>query len=59
MKFKKFSKDELMLKLADKGWRGKSFSFNNKVTYISYDNKTIAEVTYDESKQLVLSVRFN
>ena len=55
---KEFSEFELNDKLHAHGWRGKYFNFENKTTYLSEDNKTIAIITYDNRKSIIIAADF-
>ena len=56
--YEKFSTFDLYKKLVDLHWRGKYYSLDNETTYLSEDNKTLAIVTYDNKKSLILSTEF-
>jgi hypothetical protein len=58
LKSRKFSDFDLARKLNDLGWKGKYFAFSNEVTYLSEDNKTIAVVTYDNRKSVIVTADF-
>lgn len=58
IKSRKFSDFDLAKKLIDLGWKGRQFSISNEVTYLSNSNETIAVVTYDNTKSIILSVDF-
>jgi hypothetical protein len=58
LKSAKFSDFDLYKKLTAKGWKGKYFGYNNKVTYLSEKNETIAVVEYDNRRSLIVSAEF-
>jgi hypothetical protein len=58
IKSRKFSDSDLIRKLTELGWKGRYFSISNKTTYLTDTNDTIAEVVYDNSKSIILSVKF-
>lgn len=58
LKSTKFNTLDLARSLHDKGWKGKYFGYENQVTYLSEHNETIAIVTYDNRRSLIVSVDF-
>lgn len=58
LKSTKFNTLDLARTLYDKGWKGKYFGYDNKVTYLDEHNETIAVVTYDNRRSLIVSVDF-
>jgi len=43
-------------RLLVRGWQGRYYGLGDCVTYLTNDNKTIAEVHYDEHRKLILYV---
>lgn len=57
-KFTKFNDFDLQRKLTEKGWKGRYYSYDDKVTYLSNDNNIIAEIKYDKLNKLIVSAKF-
>jgi len=55
----KFSTWDLYKKLNNLNWKGKYIATNEVVTFLSEQNETIAVVTYDNKRSLILSAKFS
>ena len=58
LKSTKFNTLDLAKQLYDKGWKGRYYGYEDTVTYLSEKNETIAVVTYDNKRSLIVSVDF-
>lgn len=58
LKSTKFNTLDLARTLYDKGWKGKYYGFSDTVTYLNDANETIAVVTYNNRRSLIVSVDF-
>lgn len=58
LKSTKFNTLDLAKQLYDKGWKGKYYGYEDTVTYLNDQNETIAVVTYDNKRSLIVSTKF-
>lgn len=58
LKSTKFNTLDLAKQLYDKGWKGKYYGYKDTVTYLNDQNETIAVVTYDNKRSLIVSTKF-
>lgn len=58
-KSRKLGSIDLIKKLTERGWKGRFISVPNETTYLSDTNDTIAVVTYDDHKSVIISAKFN
>ena len=55
-KSEKLDSFSLETKLKNRGWRGKYYGVGSCVSFLTPDNKLIAEVYYDSRRSLITSV---